>query len=107
MSEIPQEIEDQVIAVMQSYAELVRACGTLGDLIGWSEEYILRKVMPKVASERADSTRIVDWFDSEREEIAVCLAKASEDRDRLERRKKLILSLGLNEAQLALLTEEN
>jgi hypothetical protein len=50
--------------VVAAYDKLVSACRKLSDSVGWKENYILSKVFPKCAKERADSTRILQWFET-------------------------------------------
>jgi hypothetical protein len=99
-------IEDELARLIASYDQLVEQSDKLADAMLYRKGYVLGKVMPRLALERRDSGRIATWFEENREEIMENIEQIEAARIKGEQREKLLETLGLTDAQKALLFGE-
>jgi len=89
--------------VVRAYQEMVKASDDLAEELGYNEDYVLRRVLPKSVSERRDGGRVLEWLEASRDEIEARLLAREAAREAAARREALLARLNLSEAERRLL----
>ncbi len=55
--------------VAAAYRELLQASDALSDVVGYREEYVLRRVLPSTSGGRRAADRVLNWLKDERPQI--------------------------------------
>jgi hypothetical protein len=103
ISKLEQAIDKEIALTVTAYEALLHRCKKLAKTIGYREDYIIGKVMPKTASDRTNSSRIAVWFSKERDEIIEHMQQMEAHRQQKLERAKLLESLKLTSYQKELL----
>jgi hypothetical protein len=90
-----EEVRSAGERVAYAYEQFVAAADELADVIGYKEDYILRRVLPNRPAERRNSERIVEWLERDRTEILGHLAARQAAREAAVRREALLARLNL------------
>lgn len=89
--------------VAYAYQEMVNAADALANELGYSQDYVLRQVLPKTMGERRDGERVLAWLNGRRGEIVSMLLGRMRAREQAARRETLLARLHLTEDEQQLL----
>lgn len=78
-----------------AYQQMVAAADELAGAMEYNEDYVLLRVLPKTASERRDSERILRWLEKARGEIEGHVLARLAAADKAARRQALLAKLNL------------
>ncbi len=93
--------------VADAHAKLVSAADALAELIGYSPDWVLRRVLPLKADDRRNSRKILDSLETEYDEIKEHLEEVAKEEAEASARKELLGKLKLSGAEMKLLGIES
>ena len=96
-------MEDQLANTIASYECLLRQCRKLADTMGYYDNHVIGKVMPKTSADRTNTGRIAEWFEKTKEDAVAHMLKLEAEREADRQRERLIASLNLTPEQMVLL----
>lgn len=96
-------MEDEFAHTMAAYEGLLDQCRKLADAMGYNDDHVIGKVMPKTAGDRTNTTRIEEWFSDAKGEALNYRMELEAERETERAREQLLASLKLTPDQMALL----
>ena len=102
-SELSDLMDDELTNTIEMYHNLLKQCEKLADCMGYYSDYVIGKVMPSRSIERANTTRIEEWFEKEKKSVIARILKRQEEEEEDRKRNELLDSLNLTPEQAALL----
>ena len=97
------KLEAEIANTIAAYKSLLEQCRKLADTMGYNDDYVIGKVMPKTAADRTNTGRIEVWFQETKDDTVANMLQLEAERAKDREREKLLASLNLTADQKALL----
>lgn len=97
------KMEEELTSTVAAYKSLLAQCRKLADSMGYYDDHVIGKVMPKKLADRTDTKRIEEWFEGAKGDSVAHLLKMEAEREQDRERESLLASLNLTPEQKALL----
>jgi hypothetical protein len=97
------KLEDELANTIAAYKSLLEQCRKLADTMGYCDDYVIGKIMPKTAADRTNTGRIAEWFQETKDEAVAHMLELEAEREQDRERERLLTSLNLTADQKALL----
>jgi transcriptional regulator with XRE-family HTH domain len=102
-SEMWEEVMAAGERVAAAYRELLQAADDLSEVVGYNEDYVLRRVLPKTPGGRRESNRVLNWLNDERGHIEAQMLAWIARREEAAQRTALLAKLNLTADEQRLL----
>ena len=96
-------MEDELANTIAAYESLLGQCRKLADSMGYYDDHVIAKVMPKTSADRTNTGRIAEWFEKTKDDAVAHMLKLEAEREQDRERERLLASLNLTPEQMALL----
>jgi len=96
-------MEDELANTVAAYECLLEQCRKLSASMGYFDDHVIGKVMPKTLPDRTNTGRIVEWFENTKDDAVANMLKLQAKREQDRERERLLESLNLTPEQIALL----
>lgn len=96
-------MDNELAMTISAYEALLNQCHKLALSMGYNDNYIISKVMPKTSNERTNTDRIAKWFDGIRDEAWAYMLRLEAAHEQNCEKEKLLASLNLTLKQKKLL----
>lgn len=96
-------MDDELANTIVAYESLLEQCRKLADTMGYYDDHVIGKVMPKTSADRTNTGRIAEWFEKTKGDAVAHMLKLEAEREADSERERLIASLNLTPEQMALL----
>ena len=96
-------MDDELANTIAAYESLLEQCRKLADAMGYYDNHVIGKVMPKTSADRTNTGRIAEWFEKTKGDAVAHMLKLKAEREADRERERLIASLNLTPEQMALL----
>ena len=97
------EVMDAGNVVVAAHAKLLEASDALAEVLEFNPEFVLRRVMPLKAEDRRNTTKILDYLESDCDEIEKHLKDVAKVRAQDAAREELLTKLNLSDTDKKLL----
>jgi len=96
-------MDNELANTIAAYESLLEQCRKLADTMGYYDNHVIGKVMPKTSADRTNTGRIAEWFEKTKGDAVAHMLKLKAEREADRERERLIASLNLTPEQMALL----
>jgi hypothetical protein len=96
-------MDNELANTIAAYESLLEQCRKLADTMGYYDNHVIGKVMPKTSADRTNTGRIAEWFERTKGNAVAHMLKLEAEREADRERERLIASLNLTPEQMALL----
>jgi hypothetical protein len=96
-------MEDELANTVAAYESLLDQCRKLADSMGYCDDHVIGKVMPKTAADRTNTGRISEWFENTKGAAVEHMLQLEAAREQDRERERLLVSLNLTPEQMAIL----